>query len=293
MYVAPNGKVFCAGPDAMTRYLDVSGTGSWSDVAATKFGFRGDVNNLQGATSVMYDDGKILIAGGGNVTTSTARAEVIDLNAARPAWREIPPMRYPRRNLSSTLLPDGKVLVTGGCSGGDGHDPRYAVHAAEMWDPATETWAEMAPNPNGVPRMYHSTAVLLPDGRVLSGGGGCPGWLPGEFHPNVEFYSPPYLFKGSRPAITNAPASVTYGARFNVKTPDAAGVTAVTWIRLSSQTHSFNQSQRMNRLFFTKTGKDLKVTAPTSRNLCPPGHYMLFLLNARGVPSVAKIIQIG
>jgi hypothetical protein len=132
-------------------------------------------------------------------------------------------------------------------------------------------------------RGYHSTALLLPDGRVLSAGGEQTG-------ASAEIYSPPYLFKGARPTITSGPSSVRYGQVFSVATPDAANISQVTWIRLGSVTHSFNQNQRLNHLQFAQaTGAD--ITAPAT-NLAPPGHYMLFLVNSNGVPSVAKIIQI-
>jgi hypothetical protein len=85
---------------------------------------------------------------------------------------------------------------------------------------------------------------------------------------------------------------VPYGQPFFVATPDAASVTGVTLIRLSSVTHSFNQEQRILRLSFTTTTGGLTVTAPSSPNLCPPGYYLLFLLNGNGVPSIARILQV-
>jgi hypothetical protein len=85
---------------------------------------------------------------------------------------------------------------------------------------------------------------------------------------------------------------VTYGQTFLVETPDAANVTGVTLIRLGSVTHAFNQNQRISRLDFAPTAGGLTVTAPTSTNLAPVGHYMLFLLNGNGVPSVAEIVQL-
>jgi Domain of unknown function (DUF1929) len=150
-----------------------------------------------------------------------------------------------------------------------------------------------------VQRLYHSTAVLLPDGRVLSAGGGMPpggGMLPGggfdTNHPDAEIYSPPYLFKGPRPTITSAPDNVNYGQPFVVQTPDATSITKVTLIRLSSVTHAFNQNQRINHLLFSQWQGGLQVSPPWNSNLCPPGHYMLFIINSQGVPSVAKIIRV-
>jgi galactose oxidase len=134
-------------------------------------------------------------------------------------------------------------------------------------------------------RGYHSVAVLLPNGRVLSAGG--------NYSPNAEIYSPPYLFKGQRPAITSTPANVRYGQTFLIGTADSASIAKVTWIRLSSVTHAFNQNQRINFLSFAAAANGLNVRAPSDPNLCPPGHYMLFVLNGNGVPSVARIVRIS
>jgi hypothetical protein len=137
-------------------------------------------------------------------------------------------------------------------------------------------------------RLYHSTALLLPDGRVLSAGGG----RFGVDEPNAELYAPPYLFKGARPTITSAPSQVSYGASFSVQTPDAARIASVSLIRLGSVTHAFNMDQRFLSLTFQAAGGALTVQAPANGNLAPPGYYMLFILDGNGVPSVAPIIRV-
>jgi hypothetical protein len=286
MYLAPNGQVFQAGPGQTTRYLDTSGAGSWTTVALTNFGNRGQYSG----TSVMYEPGKVLILGG---NPPTATAEVIDLNAAVPQWQYTNPMAYARRYSNSTLLPDGKVLVTGGTSSGSSN-VTGAVFAAEMWDPATGSWSTLAAM--SVRRTYHSTTVLLPDGRVLSAGGGGQGGTGADVdHYDAEYYSPPYLFNGARPTISAAPESAAYGQTFVVGTPDAASIAKVTLLGLSSNTHEFNQNQRFVPLAFAPTsdGTGLAVTVPTNPNIAPPGYYMLFILNGAGVPSVAQMIRIA
>jgi len=279
MLLAPNGKVFNAAASTTTRYLDTSGTGAWSFVANRVGGYR------DYGSAVMYAPGKVLVMGGGQDPPAKT-AEVIDLNAASPTWRSVGSMQFARRHLNATLLPDGTVLVTGGYSGpGFGFfdtSPSTAVHAAELWDPATETWSTMARA--SIPRVYHSAALLLPDGRVLSTGG--------NGHPETETYSPPYLFKGPRPTITSAPSSVAYGQSFFVETPDASTTSKITMLRLSSVTHAFNQSQYINQLSFSQCTGGLGVAAPPSGKVAPPGYYLLFLLNGSGVPSFAKIIQV-
>ena len=274
MFLAPNGKVAFVAPVTVSQYLDTSGTGTWSTLATENYGSR-DYGN-----AVMYDIGKVLLNGGGDPPTATA--EVIDLNAPTPSWRYIASMNYPRRQSNATLLPDGKVFVTGGSSGSGFDDETHPVYPAEIWDPASEGWTTVASL--NVYRGYHSTAVLLPDGRVVSGGGEKAG-------ATYEIYSPPYLFKGARPTITSAPASVGYGQIFFVQTPDAANISQVTWVRLSSVTHAFNQNQRLLHLSFSQGTGGLNVTSPANVNLSPPGDYMLFIVNSNGVPSVASTIR--
>ena len=276
MHLAPNGQVFNSATSQTTRYLGTSGTGAWTVVAATNTpGYR------DYGSSVMYDDGKVLVMGG--VDPPTSAAEVIDLNAATPAWRLVGSMAFARRHLNATLLPDGKVLVTGGTSGPGFNNDTTPVFAAEMWDPATESWTTMASAQ--APRLYHSAALLLPDGRVLTTGG--------DDITQVELYSPPYLFAGARPTITSAPAVVSFGQSYFVETPDAANIAKVRWIRLGSVTHAFNMNQRINSLSFSQAPGGLNVVSPSNPNLAPPGHYLLFILNANGVPSIAKIVQLG
>jgi hypothetical protein len=294
VYLAPNGRVFNAGPQRMARYLDTSGTGAWMDIAPSTLVYR------DYGSSVLYADGKVLIVGGNlrepnpnapPTILPSAVTEVIDLAAAQPAWRTVAPLSVGRRHLNTTLLPDGKVLATGGSALPGFNEPAGGVFFAEQWDPGTESWQPLA----GYTRYrgYHSNALLLPDGRVLIGGGGHPdppGVMP---QTNVEIYSPPYLFKGNRPTIAAAPTQVAYGQSFFVQTPDGTSIGNVNWVRLGSVTHGFDQNQRINRLSFTAAAGGLNVTAPNNPNLCPPGHYMLFILNGNGVPSVARIVQIN
>src|SRR5262249_1426825 len=152
-------------PDPVTRMLDTSGTGAWTTVANSHVGYR------EAGSAAMYRPGKILIAGGRDAGKGvTATAEGIDLDAATPVWRDSGERTFPRYNMDTPLLPDGSVLVTGGTSTPD--DAQGSAYAAELWDPSTERWRQLASM--SVPRLYHSTAVLLPDGRVIVAGGGLP-----------------------------------------------------------------------------------------------------------------------
>jgi Domain of unknown function (DUF1929)/Divergent InlB B-repeat domain len=289
MFVAPNGKVFLAGFPRTSRYLDVSGTGSWTTVAN-----RNAANRVLG-TAVMYAPGKVLYAGGGD--PPTASAEVIDLNQAAPSWRSVAGMAFARRQTNATLLADGTVLVTGGTSGAGFNNQAGAVHVAELWNPATESWKRMASESRN--RTYHSTAMLLPSGRVLSSGSGEGGGIPySNSELSAQIFTPPYLYKADgtlapRPSITSAPARLSYGQSFSVATPDAAHIIRANLIRLSSVTHAFNESQVIYPLRLTIGSTSVSATAPPNGNLAPPGVYMLFLINDAGVPSVAKMVSIG
>jgi hypothetical protein len=202
-------------------------------------------------------------------------------------------MAYPRRHLNATMLPTGEVLVTSGTRGTSFDEPSLAVHVAEIWNPATGTWRQVASN--SVNRSYHSTSLLLPDGRVLHAGSGDATMTNGQPAPaqkNAEYYSPPYLFLGARPTISSAPTPISYGTSFAVGTPNASSIAKVSLIALGSTTHAFDMGQRFMWLTFSKTSTGLTVKAPTSRNAAPPGYYMLFILNSTGVPSKARIIQL-
>ena len=273
MLLAPDGSVFNSAPNLVSRSLNTSGTGGWSVVANHVVDAYRDYGS-----SVIYGAGKILVAGGADPPTATA--EVIDLNAPVPAWRQVSSMAFPRRQHNVAVLPDGKVLVTGGTSGPGFNNPDTPVFDAEMWDPGSETWTTMASAQ--IPRLYHSILVLLPDGRLLSTGG--------NGYTATEVYEPPYLFAGARPTIRATPGSVTPQQTFFVDTPDAADITQVSLVSLPSVTHAFDQNQRFNRLSFTRVAGGLNVVAP-SANLAPPGPYMLFILNSSGVPSVASIVR--
>jgi hypothetical protein len=301
-----NGLVFYAGERIQSRWFNVDGTGagggrgSWTSSGPTHlYGF-----NREYGSAVMYDAGKILVVGGGghsgwespdasdNVPTATA--ETIDLNQSSPTWQSTGSMANRRRHMNATILPDGQVLATGGTRGGGFVDfsEANAVKAAEVWNPSTGDWTTLAGNSKV--RVYHSVALLLPDGTVLHGASGdaMADGVPVPPERNHEIFQPPYLFKGVRPTISSAPATVGYGAIFSVTTPNAAQITDVRWIRLGSVTHAFDASQRANTLSFVIDGGNVKVTAPSGPRLAPPGHYLLFILNRNGVPSEGRIVRV-
>lgn len=300
-----NGMVFYASERVQSRWFDVDGTGvnggrgRWIAGPAHIYGFNRDYGS-----AVMYDAGKILVVGGGGHTdwptpdprasAPTATAEIIDLNATTPTWRSTDPMATPRRHMNATVLPDGQVLATGGTRGGGfvNITEGLAVKTAEVWNPKTGRWTTLSAN--SVMRVYHSVSLLLPNGTVLHGASGdaMAGTIPVPPERSHEIFEPPYLFKGARPSITSAPATVGYGQTFSVVTPNAAQVTDVRWIRLGAVTHAFDMSQQANTLTFRVGAGAVEVDAPVGPRLAPPGHYMLFVLNRNGVPSAGRIIRI-
>ncbi|HEY2194684.1 MAG TPA: galactose oxidase-like domain-containing protein [Actinomycetospora sp.] len=290
VHVVPDGRLFVTGTNAETPFLTPAAD-QWQGGLARTDGER------QYAPSVMYEPGKVIYIGGGNdpgPDTPTARTTLIDLSGPAPAWREGPPMAFPRRQHNATLLPDGTVLVTGGTSGPGFNDltPGRPVHVAELWDPATNTWSRLAAE--SVDRCYHSTAVLLPDGRVLSAGSGefAGQSNPADSHRDGQFFHPPYLSKGAQPHIDALDATeVTSGGTITATTSGPA-IAKVTLVRLSSVTHAFNATQRINVLPFTTSGPRITASVPSSPAECLPGHYMLFVLSEAGVPSVARIVRV-
>ena len=286
MFVLPDGRVLNTGSYELpipTRALNIS-TQTWTTI---------DPTVLDAGSAVMYVPGKFLKTGTSATSdppyqNSAATAYVLDMTQGSPAWQAINPMAFARTYHNLTVLPDGNVVVTGGIGNTNPDDQTLAVYAAEMWSPTTQNFTTMASMVT--PRVYHSTALLLPDGRVLVGGGGeYQGTSPDQL--NAEIYSPPYLFNGARPTVTSAPSTLGYGSQFAVQTPDAVNISSVALLRLGSVTHAFNENQRYVPLTFTSSAGSLNVTAPANANLAPPGHYMLFLVNSNGVPSVATFVQ--
>jgi hypothetical protein len=287
--VAPSGLAFYSGPDQTLRTLNPAGTGAWQSL-----GSRDAINRDYGGHA-LFDVGKILVAGGG---ASTKDARVVDVNGPAPQVSATAPMAYGRRQHNLTVLADGTVLATGGNSSGASLvDLNAGVYAAEQWNPATGQWRTLASMQ--ITRQYHSTALLLPDGRVLSSGGGICGTCDqvGYLAKNAEIFSPPYLFQpdgtlAPRPSIDAAPSSTSYGAPMEIATGDPASIRKVALVRLGAVTHSNNMEQRYVPLSFAAGTTSITATAPPNANIAPPGFYMLFIIDANGVPSVARMISL-
>jgi hypothetical protein len=286
VYLLSDGRLLQVGATEQATTTQVLNfqTQTWSTV---------DSRLIDAGSSTMYELGKVLKAGtssDGNtpVRPSSPNAYVIDMNGPSPAWRKVGSMAYPRAFLNLTTLPNGNVLATGGESTADGTILANAVKAAESWSPATEQWTTLASEQ--IARFYHSVALLLPDGRVLAGGGGNDGAVPNS--PSYEIFSPPYLFQGPRPTITSAPSTIGYGEAFTVETPDTARVTSAVLMAPAAVTHSFDENARRVPLTISFGSRSIQLQSPPNGNVAPPGYYMLFLIDSTGVPSVASWIRL-
>ena len=310
-WVAPNGKLFGISAEQMWS-LDPTGFGTLTSLGSFKtpqnlnFVAANAAPNVgPTSTAVMYDIGKILQVGGngranGDATYSSSVATAVDINGALPIVRDVAPMNFGRQWANSTVLPTGKVVVTGGTTYGDTafyNGIPTGVLAAEIWDPATGQWSVAAAN--AVYRGYHSTATLLQDGALLIAGGGVPGPVDNL---NAEIYYPPYLFKtvNGQPALAPRPQVVSlstnqiaHGQLVGVEVNAAAGISKVAFVRLGEVTHSFDTGQRYVPAVYTQAGNLLSVAAPASPNIAPPGYYQLVVVDGNGVPSTGVIVSIG
>jgi hypothetical protein len=301
MHVMPNGLVALVGMNG-ARYTWEPGTGRWRGAGA-------GVNRSYG-TSVLLpldnktdEKGAILVCGGSQSSVlsqaiATNSAEIIRPNGNSLSATATGDMEYRRRYCNPVILPTGKIMIFGGTE--ERNDPLWAVMKPEIYDPESKLWSTIE-DEHSVRRIYHSGALLLPDGRVWTMGTSydtAPHAPYPAYELATEIYRPPYYFE-TRPEITNAPSEVVYGSTFTVDTEDADAVTKISLVRISATTHHYNTDQRLIWLQFTKdSNSQLTVTAPINAQLAPPGYYMLYLLTGHDsdpigkIPSIAAMIKI-
>ncbi|KAJ3034940.1 hypothetical protein HDV00_004518 [Rhizophlyctis rosea] len=262
-----------------------------------------------------------LTDGGDARTETSADCMVISPEEPKPAWAKGPIMPRGRLMGDNVLLPDGTILYTNGAAwgqaGGDAGQVQYAsppIFATDLYDPETSTWQTLANST--VPRLYHSNALLMPSGHVITVGSEMNNWedywirndttcfpfvkractLP--FERKIEQFTPPYLMKGGeRPVIDSVPTAVTYNSTYAIKMKtDGTAIHRVTITRYAATTHQINTDQRLVELVILGTTKDtIYLRAPSSGGMAPPGYWMLWALDGRGVPGVARtfMLRIG
>jgi hypothetical protein len=256
----------------------------------------------QSASVLLGDarDQRVMIVGGGGAQLhdhgdddedlphiATDSCAIVDLSADEPRYRRTGSLHEPRMHLNATLLPDRTVLASGGARVQE-HRVDASLHA-ELYDPRTRRWKLGAES--RVPRLYHSTALLMPDGRVVTAGSNP---RPKADELRIEVYSPPYLFRGPRPQLALARARVAYGGRLRATVPGAADLREINLLRAGATTHAFNNEQRLLGLEYSVDAPDrVTLTFPRRRNVAPPGWYMVFAISADGIPSVGQFVRLG
>ncbi len=282
-FVMPNGQLLVFRDVDPALYMFNLSTGS-----STKVGQLPSFSRWY-LPALMYDRGKIL------AVRREGAVSIIDVNGNTPVVSESEAVGNNRYWSSGTVLPDGKVLLTGGGGTNAQQQVNTATNVAlnaMIWDPKTGKWTNGASAKYS--REYHSAALLLPDASVLVAGGGAPGPFK---QLNAEVYYPPYLFNqegalASRPVIQNAANTMTLGSNYNFNVVSALPISRVTLIKTGAVTHSYNNDSRFLEMPFRVNGNTISVSVNESSNVLTPGYYMVFVIDSKGVPSVAKIVNI-
>jgi len=291
LFSMPSGRTLVSGPFTNDSWFvndpGASNTFSWQEAANLP------INHIWGPAVLMPGAGsgstRVMQVGGYDETAATPRSEVFDEANPSLGWKAASALKVPRAHHNTVLLPDGSMVSVGGGVGvRDGNqysaDPEHKQ--IELWDPASASW-RLGPS-QAESRAYHSTALLLPDARVISAGDDYNGGIDRD---TAEIYEPPYLHKGPRPTITSAPASAKFGDPFTVATPNT-NVTRATLVAPGTTTHNTDMNQRHISLPLEHVAGGVRLQAPPNATAATPGYYMLFLLNDQGVPSTAKFIKL-
>lgn len=317
----PDGRILMAGPSTVPSVLTPRPTGAgdwtWQDLpekavfpgSQYEYGnwttavlrpFELNAQGVAPATQVQLMGGTAGPSNHGTTHTYVLKTANVSAGFAKvPAANSI---QIPRAHHNTVQLPDGSMVTIGGGLGtvdpadtpeipGGNHLYDGAIFSTEIYNPTTNSWA-MGPS-NAQRRTYHSTALLLPDGRVLSAGDDRE---TKRSHPSqwvAEYYKPAYLFRGARPTIAGATGAAGYGSAITISTPDAESIRSAVLIPPAAVTHGVDMQGRM--IIMPATVADaghVTVTTPVSGNVAPPGYYMLFLVNTQGVPSKAQWVRI-
>jgi hypothetical protein len=248
-------------------------------------------------------DQRAMIIGGGPAddrTSATGITEIVQLNHPDPAYQPAMPMSLPRIHLNAVILPDRGFRQRRAIIHEETGVAPVARLQSEIYDPASGTWRPGAVA--SVVRMYHSVALLMPDGRVVTASatsppyGQDPQWQPPQANEElrIEMYSPPYLFGTTQPVIGQVAAEWLYGHAIDIATPQAANILWAELIRGGVTTHAFDNSQRLVDLpIAARAPGSLTVNAPAEPAIAPPGWYMLVLVDQSHIPSTAAWIHLS
>jgi hypothetical protein len=297
----PSGKVFYTGhgtgKSSANAWIFDPATGGWTRSATINVDRRYGSAVLLPLLPPSYVP-RVMNFGGGKPATSST--DIIDLSIPTPSYTAGPNMSTGRIQMNAVILPNGKVLAEGGSVNNE--SPDTPGKTADLYDPVSNTMGSAGIA--AYSRLYHSTALLLPDATVSSMGSN-PGKR-GSYEPAIEIYTPSYLYDANdhlittdRPQITALSFSgpIHYGVPFSVTYTSTSPISSAVLIRLGSCTHASNMEQRLIGLCgatspCTGSNNTLSLTTPTNGSIAPPGYYMLFLLDSAGVPSKASFIQL-
>ncbi len=291
MFLMADGRLFYSGGHTFGNQRPGTGASiyDWQTAQVADVPGLREVNLRDQAGSVLLppaQNQKVMIVGGGNTeqfADGIDLVDIIDLNDANPQYTPGPTVPGGGRTyINLVTLPDRTVLATGGAHGNRGAE----VISSSTYDPVTNRWLDTADDPVG--RGYHSSAILLPDGRVAVLGSNP---ADNSFELRISVYSPPYLFKGTRPTVTPAATTLSYGQPVDLAV--TGDVVAASLTAPSSATHQTDTNARLVDLPITGTGADRQATVPANADLLPPGPYMLTVLDSKGVPSVAAWVMVG
>ena len=287
MHLLPSGLVATCGQSKTLRMFNPA-TGAWNFAGNMLFGAsRGYGSSvLLPLQNLPSEKGSILIFGGtateDSFATNTAEILTPNGNALQSRWTN--PSQFGRKHPIPVIMPDGKILVIGGTT--YQNSGANKIMEAELFDPITETWTTLPAMT--VPRQYHSSALLLADGRVWAAGTTYSKALAEQ---RVEYFIPSY-YSAVRPTISGSPVMGPYGGTFTIPTPDGLDINAVSLLTVGTETHAYNSDQRLVWLQIqSQTATEVVVSAPINANIAPPGYYFIFILK-QGVPSVAVPIKI-
>jgi PKD repeat protein len=302
MFLLPTGKIFYNGQGGggsnASGWIFDPASPAWTQSAATTRDRTYGSAVLLPLLPPSYTPKVMNFGGGPNPASATT--EIIDLSLPSPSWSPGPSMSTGRIQMNAVILPNGKVLAEGGSVNNESPSP--AGKQADLYDPVTNSITSAGSA--SYSRLYHSVALLLPDATVASMGSN-PGPR-GNYEPAIEIYTPPYLFDAndrlitSRPRITGVSAQVVgYSTQFSVTYTSASAISSAVLVRPGSSTHAFDMDQRLIGLCGPAPqppcsgSGTLNLTTPLNGNIAPAGYYMLFLLDATGVPSIANFIQLS
>ncbi|MDN3246411.1 hypothetical protein J2S54_004426 [Streptomyces sp. DSM 42143] len=303
LFLMQNGKIFYSGANAGYGPADVGrDPGIWDldTYKFTKVPGMSDANMLETANTVLLppaQDEKYMVIGGGGVGESKLSSEktrIVDLKADDPKFVDGPSLDKGTRYPQASILPDDSVLVSGGSEDYRGRGDSNILEA-RLYQPDTNEFERVADPLVG--RNYHSGSILLPDGRLMFFGSDSlyadkANTKPGKFEQRIEIYTPPYLYRDSRPDLSGGPQTIERGESGTFTSRAAGSVKKVRLIRPSASTHVTDVDQRSIALDFKADGDKLTVTVPENKNLVQSGWYMMFVTDGEGTPSKAEWVHV-